>query len=1351
MVHPQSVESMAMGYVVWLWTAVVIAVIPSGHAASLNLPGRLCVPQNVDCSLLSRLSGGVLTCINVRDRVDCLKKMRDHQADFGYFEAEDLNMAADSFGDKFETLLQIVTGKEVRSVYLLVHNSTNLNIKSVCHPGVNLQRYYPRALYRPVTSTSDEFVTDKSQVDALSTSWSKACIPGSWSQDPITDRQLKQDKPHLCEACVRKNCDAKDPYAGSGAIQCLLDHAADAAFVSDVDFRKARLQNPEVEKLSHFCYTGNATWHTKTILPLGDRASGDGEPCDRGKRPLPVLLSPSCEDIQCISRRNIWVKALSTQAKTVIEVLGLPQGTQFKTVREKISPSRAIKMAGYKLNLTQPKNPVRFCVHNEAEREKCEDLKMAARAYGVDAGVGVDCFLDPTEHHCYPDIYFGNADVISLDGGDVHQVTQDFGFERVLSEVYDTGAVSPTSSYYAVAVVRADSNITAFSQLQGRKSCHTGIGKTAGWKLPLATLLHLGLIDPLHCNYVSAAAEFFSGGSCAPGAKHPSYNKQNNYVDRLCSLCIGAGENQCARTSDEPFYSYSGAFRCLVQGGGDVAFVKHSTVPDNTDGSSSADWTIGLQSDRYKLLCPSGGTAAISEFRTCNLALVPAHEVVMSGRSSPERFSQVRQVLLGISEVFKGSSPGSKTFQLYGSYHGKSDLLFKDSAVGLKALSDDTPEERERKNDYFKKLGELHSCEIRVCALEEQMADCEAMADTVSELGQQFVCVSARDRFDCVRRMMRGQIDMTPLPGSYLNIDPNLRIIAMARDPSYSIEEYRYKAVMVVRRATVSQIRDLRGKKACHTGYGRTTGWQIPVALLKRQGVIQPPCNPNQSTLEHEIVAVATAFNRACVPGEWATSKSVDASLKQRYEAMCSLCKSGTCDGNDDYAGYEGALQCLTQNGGDVAFSKLNIVQQFFQGNRAVNTSSYGLLCEDGRIVDIHSSNASDCFWAARPWDTYVTHGAASDAKVQRLFWALIQTKRKGEEDLSVNNWYFTTLGIQDSFIDILPVMDNVQTGNYYAKTRMDIVKSEEMCAAEDAVRFCVTTDDEHKKCDDLSKMLKLRGVTPDLQCVKGLDTSHCLNMISLNTADVVTLNYSQNYEVHQLHQHFGIAALLSESYASAESNSYYLVAVIKKGSGINTVRDLTGRTTCGTLNNSSDGLGSLINCLGATSDPFLTYADAFSCLVGSNKDVAFVKHAINSESDINGEMNTQLMDPQNFQLLCANGAFPVTSYNVKECNLGRIPANVVVTRESESGMRMENMRHLLLKAAEYFGKPDSFFRLFYNYFSKHNLLFRDDTRALIPVSEDTYTRFLFDMWAQACGLHERHLKSELPRESPEY
>lgn len=65
-------------------------------------------------------------------------------------------------------------------------------------------------------------------------------------------------------------------------------------------------------------------------------------------------------------------------------------------------------------------------------------------------------------------------------GDPISRFSRDLGFKRILSEVYDVSAREPTSSYYAVAVVRTDSNITSFSHLSGRKSCHTGLGKTAG-------------------------------------------------------------------------------------------------------------------------------------------------------------------------------------------------------------------------------------------------------------------------------------------------------------------------------------------------------------------------------------------------------------------------------------------------------------------------------------------------------------------------------------------------------------------------------------------------------------------------------------------------------------------------------------------------------------------------------------------------------------------------------------------------------------------------------------------------------------------------------------------------------
>lgn len=45
------------------------------------------------------------------------------------------------------------------------------------------------------------------------------------------------------------------------------------------------------------------------------------------------------------------------------------------------------------------------------------------------------------------------------------------------------------ASYFAVAVAKkSDSDIT-WNSLQGKKSCHTGVGRTAGWNIPMG-LIH---------------------------------------------------------------------------------------------------------------------------------------------------------------------------------------------------------------------------------------------------------------------------------------------------------------------------------------------------------------------------------------------------------------------------------------------------------------------------------------------------------------------------------------------------------------------------------------------------------------------------------------------------------------------------------------------------------------------------------------------------------------------------------------------------------------------------------------------------------------------------------------------
>lgn len=61
------------------------------------------------------------------------------------------------------------------------------------------------------------------------------------------------------------------------------------------------------------------------------------------------------------------------------------------------------------------------------------------------------------------------------------------------SQLFRTHPASETC-YYAVAVVKKDSGF-GIKDLRGKKSCHTGLGKSAGWNIPIGTLLSMKLIQ----------------------------------------------------------------------------------------------------------------------------------------------------------------------------------------------------------------------------------------------------------------------------------------------------------------------------------------------------------------------------------------------------------------------------------------------------------------------------------------------------------------------------------------------------------------------------------------------------------------------------------------------------------------------------------------------------------------------------------------------------------------------------------------------------------------------------------------------------------------------------------------
>jgi len=77
--------------------------------------------------------------------------------------------------------------------------------------------------------------------------------------------------------------------------------------------------------------------------------------------------------------------------------------------------------------------------------------------------------------------------------------------------------------YYAVAVVKKNNTGFNLKGLKGKKSCHTGARRTAGWNVPVGYLLRTRIMPKVPCGAggnhdLKAASKFFSQ-SCVPGRK----------------------------------------------------------------------------------------------------------------------------------------------------------------------------------------------------------------------------------------------------------------------------------------------------------------------------------------------------------------------------------------------------------------------------------------------------------------------------------------------------------------------------------------------------------------------------------------------------------------------------------------------------------------------------------------------------------------------------------------------------------------------------------------------------------------------------------------------------------------
>ncbi|XP_066285078.1 uncharacterized protein [Branchiostoma lanceolatum] len=1054
---------------------------------------------------------------------------------------------------------------------------------------------------------------------------------------------------------------------------------------------------------------------------------------------------------------------------------------------------------------------VRWCTISAQEQQKCQEM---SRAFIRRLNHRLECVQGQSSEDCMYKISHNMADVITLDGGDIYQAGMKYNMRPIMGEDYGNG----DASYWAVAVVRKDDSEININNLRGRKSCHTGIGKTSGWIIPTGWLVDQDFVHTDgQTSLVQAVGHFFSQ-SCVPGAKSPEYDPQNTNPSNLCSLCAGAGEDHCVRNKNEPYYGYAGAFRCLAEGSGDVAFINHLTVQDNTDGHNPENWAAGLRSNEFELLCTDGSRRPVDQWRECSLARVPSHAVMTSNDRSQEWVDRAVQLLKNTQDMF-GTDENERGFQMFdsASFSGH-NLLFRDDTHHLVEVGSKDSWEKWLGQEYLRCIRSHHAVEtvqphstMRWCTISSQeQQKCQEMSQHVSRsLNHRLECVQGQSSEDCMFKISHHQADVITLDGGDIYTAGSEHNLVPVMGEDYGNGDASYWAVAVVHKDNRDiNINNLQGRKSCHTGIGKTSGWNVPVGWLIQNNQMQ--VDSRKSIPQ----AVGKFFSKSCVPGAQSPEYNPDGT---NPESLCSLCVGegeNRCvrNTNEPYYGYSGAFRCLVEGAGDVAFVNHVTVYENTNGHseeewtRNLDEDDFELLCPDG---------------SRQPWNQY------KECNLARVPSHSVMTSPRSRTDiqqivdflkLAQDHFGFQSYGDFEMFDSSkfggrdLMFRDNVQRlvpvgqrntwqkwlGSSYMESVGHLISHDEQRnqhVLDKQVRWCVTSDAEKEKCEELSRVQKEGVSFPTIKCVQADNADQCSQMIHMNQADVITLDGG---DIYQAGMKYNMRPIMGEDYGNGDA-SYWAVAVVRKDNSEININNLRGRKSCHTgIGKTSgwiiptgwlvdqdfvhtDGQTSLVQavghffskscvpgakspeydpqntnpsnlcslCAGAGEDhcvrnknePYYGYAGAFRCLAEGSGDVAFINH-------LTVQDNTDGHNPENwaaglrsneFELLCTDGSRrPVDQW--RECSLARVPSHAVMTSNDRSQEWVKRVVQWLKNTQDQFGsnENDRGFQMFDSAsFGGHDLLFRDDTHHLVEVgSKDSWEKWLGQEYLRCIRSH---------------
>ncbi|XP_044594482.1 transferrin [Cotesia glomerata] len=413
--------------------------------------------------------------------------------------------------------------------------------------------------------------------------------------------------------------------------------------------------------------------------------------------------------------------------------------------------------------------------------------------------------------------------------------------------------------------------------------------------------------------------------------------------------------------------------------------------------------------------------------------------------------------------------------------------------------------------------------------------------------------IFVNDRYNCLRRLENGDADAAVFEPedlvTYSTSEGESPILITHELRLARTDKARFEMVILVS-DKIKSLSDIKNKKFCHPGFDSDViDWTRVFANFFQTWVIPSDCDQNMTLFENSISSFSKFFEAACIAGPWTYNTHEDSRLKLKYRNLCSLCDNPNgCYAGDKYHGREGALLCLTDNVGDIAWVRLDDAKRHFSAQK-IDNSSYSYLCPDGETVK-SLDLGRPCTWIAKPFPVIVSRRAAAarvSGLIRNITYKLSFSERKFVELLE--NYHVTPVETEvlQTPVDYL----NQFAGFRGVYTRMP-------CMPSRRVKWCVASNLEDSKCQWIRDAAFSHGIEPAISCYQQPGRKACIEAVERNDCDIfVTMpeEMTQTYEKNVIP--------LLQIVPKKNEDLNIIGIIVKNNSKIKNIKDLEGTRSC--------------------------------------------------------------------------------------------------------------------------------------------------------------------------------------------